>query len=238
MYTKNYLMRYECDVCRFAILLANKEYIEKSIKEYKEYELKLSEQTTHISIKRHDISSRLTRLEAKQVSGPSTPSIIETKINEINERYMKEIENFQNRDDINYEYKANVDIIHTIIDEFLDYYGKGTIYEVNIESNFFKFRNLESDDIYVYRECESDEDGEHYYGTYVSYSYLNSTNKKRYECDSNILLDEGIIVYDKTNLILITEKYDLILRVLKSEPKKEPKNEIFELFTLDDDEVF
>ncbi|TQO55603.1 hypothetical protein [Paraclostridium bifermentans] len=237
MYIKNNLMRYEYDVCRFAMLLANEEHIEKLIKEYKEYELKLSEQTTHTAIEKRVFSSEVSRLAKKRVSGTPTPCIIKTTVNKNNESYIKEIENFKNREDISYEYNASVNTIHAIMDEFLDYYGEGTIYEVNLESKFGYIRNLESEILWVNSEYDYDEDGEHYYGTYLLYSYCN-INKEFHEPDSEILLEEGIIVYDKDNLILITQKYDLILRVLKKEPKKQSEIDFQELSFFEEEQPF
>lgn len=214
IYCSNYLYMNKGDIFRFARLLGSQDDIERAIKK---------------------IEERLSEKEIEYHNGikiyKSVPSLKKLMLSskESFENEIKKLDEFKSRDDISYRYKSNEEEISRIVKEFIDINGNKSMYKLNLYSNNFNIINLETNDIECMVDSESDETGDYYRGTYLTFFYtcadIHDYDKNR----SNIRLDKGNIVYDNNSLVLMTDEYDLILEVIQRSPKKDNSTVFIEI---------
>lgn len=213
---REYLPSYKGDVIEFARLLGCQEDIEEQIRKM-DKELLEKRETIENSIsiggmvKTHPISA-LDKLKKN--------------FRDSFKCKLEKLEEFKMREDINYRKKSDEHEVSRIIEEFIEINGGHSIYKVSLYAGGVRFRELETDDLSVWIEDYADEYGSHYVGTYLTLFFgdfgdVDIFNKWKRQCD--IIINDGDIVYDSDNLVLITKEYDLILEV--KERKLAPKIE-------------
>ena len=156
IYCTNYLLMNKGDIFRFARLLGSQDDIERTIKKFEE---RLSEKEIeyHNGIKIYKSVPTLKKL------------MLSSK--ESFENEIKKLDEFKSRDDISYRYKSNEEEISRIVKEFIDINGNKSMYKLNLYSNNFNIINLETNDIECMVDSESDETGDYYRGTYLTFFY-------------------------------------------------------------------
>lgn len=212
----------------FATLLASQQDIEnnllQSCNKLKHIENNLEKNMENLEDKNNDEYSAYELLQRKyEIARILTEENIEGYKNNINQ-----LEEYKKSNYMDYKYKATELEIIRIIEEFIDNNGHHSMYEFNFYNKYFKVEELRIGYVSLHRD--DDYEG----GWTPTYLCLNLENGDKNRDNSpylytktigdfDIRLDDSHIVYDKNCIIVITEKYDLILELIEKREKTNDK---------------
>lgn len=213
---REYWPSYKGDVIEFARLLGCQEDIEEQIRKIDK----------ELSEKRETIENSIGVGGIVRTHKISALDQLNKRLRDRLKCELEKLEEFKMREDINYRKKSDEHELGRIIKEFIEINGEYSIYKVSLYADGVRFRELETDDLSVWIEDYADEYGSHYVGTYLTLFFgdfedVDIFNKCKRQCD--IIINDGDIIYDSDNLVLITKQYDLILEI--KERKFAPKIE-------------